>query len=84
LFFELPSQGDTFPNFAYGGKLLMELPSHPGPRSDLTFDNDTPHPIDLIESVTVMRRSRSRVGGLVLLPHFIEHLLPQLHNEHVM
>jgi hypothetical protein len=32
-------------------------------------------------SVTVMRSSRSRVGGLVLLPHFIEHLLPELHHR---
>jgi hypothetical protein len=37
-------------------------------------------------SVTVMRRSRSRVdgGGLVLLPHLIERLLPQLQHRHVM
>jgi hypothetical protein len=34
--------------------------------------------------VTVMRRSRSRVGGLVLLPHFIGHLLPELHHRYVM
>ncbi|KAI0569637.1 hypothetical protein TUN199_11312 [Pyrenophora tritici-repentis] len=34
--------------------------------------------------VTVMRRSRSRVGGLVLLPHFIEHLLLQLDHRYVM
>jgi hypothetical protein len=33
--------------------------------------------------VTVMRRSRSRVGGLVLL-HFIRHLLPELHHGYVM
>jgi hypothetical protein len=31
-----------------------------------------------------MRRSRSRVGGLVLLPPFIEHLLPELHHRYVM
>jgi hypothetical protein len=39
------------------------------------------------DSVTVMRRSRSRVpcgGGLALLPHFIEHLLPQLYHRYVM
>jgi hypothetical protein len=34
--------------------------------------------------VTVMRRSRSRVGGPVLLPRFIEHLLPELHHRYVM
>jgi hypothetical protein len=34
--------------------------------------------------VTVMRRSRSRVGGLMLLPHFIEHLLPELHHRYVI
>jgi hypothetical protein len=34
--------------------------------------------------VTVMRRSRSRVGGLVLLRHFIEHLLPELHHRYIM
>jgi hypothetical protein len=34
--------------------------------------------------VTVMRRSRSRVGGPVLLPHLIEHLLPELHHIYVM
>jgi hypothetical protein len=33
--------------------------------------------------VTVMS-SRSHVGGLVLLPHFIEHLLPELHHKYVM
>jgi hypothetical protein len=33
--------------------------------------------------VTVMRRSRSRVGGLALLPHFIKHLLPQLYHRYV-
>jgi hypothetical protein len=36
------------------------------------------------EFVAVMRRSRLRVDSLVLLPYFTEHLLPQLHNEHVM
>jgi hypothetical protein len=34
--------------------------------------------------VTVIRNSRSRVSGLVLLPHFIEHLLPELHHRYVM
>jgi hypothetical protein len=34
--------------------------------------------------VKVMRRSKSRVSVLVLLPHFIEHLLPQLYHRYVM
>jgi hypothetical protein len=34
--------------------------------------------------VTVMRRSTSRVGSLVLLPYFTEHLLPELHHRYVM
>jgi hypothetical protein len=33
--------------------------------------------------VTVMRSSRSRVGGLVLLPRFIGHFLPELHHRDV-
>jgi hypothetical protein len=35
-------------------------------------------------NVAVMRRSRSRVGVLVQLPHLIEHLLPQLDHRYVM
>jgi hypothetical protein len=34
--------------------------------------------------VTVMRSSRLRVGGLVLLPHFIRHFFPELHHRYVM
>jgi hypothetical protein len=34
--------------------------------------------------MTVMRSSRLRVGGLVLLPHFIRHFFPELHYRYVM
>jgi hypothetical protein len=34
--------------------------------------------------VAVMRKIRSCVGGLVLLPHFIQQFLPQLNRRHVM
>jgi hypothetical protein len=38
----------------------------------------------LARSVTVMRSSRLRVDGLVLLPHFIRHFFPELHHRYVM
>ncbi|KAF2821433.1 hypothetical protein CC86DRAFT_373771 [Ophiobolus disseminans] len=43
--------------------------------------------LDLSKTVTVMRRSGSRVprsGGLVLLPRLIKYLLPQLYHRYVM